>query len=92
MRSVQLYKNLEWMYGACSFNWKLLTAMCLELTTPQELTFDISQRDPQLVRQVKEMLKELRSVHKIKPYCRAWVNMGEKLMGFCVYVDGSLVI
>ena len=37
--SGQLYKNLEWMYGACSFNWKLLTAMCLEITTPQELTF-----------------------------------------------------
>ena len=87
--SGQLYKNLEWMYGACSFNWKLLTAMCLEITTPQELTFDISQRDPQLVRQVKEMIKELRSVHQINPYRRAWVNMGEKLMGFFVYVDGS---
>ena len=57
--SGQLYKNLEWMYGACSFNWKLFTSMCLELTTPQELTLDISQRDPLLVKKIKEMLKEL---------------------------------
>ena len=34
------------------------------------------------------MIKELRSVHKIKPHRRAWVNMGEQLMGFFVYVDG----
>ena len=87
--SGQLYKNLEWMYGACSFNWKLLTSMCLELTTPQELTLDISQRDPLLVKRIKEMLKELRCVHQIKPYRRAWINLGERLLGFCIYVDGS---
>merc|ERR1712030_71967 len=87
--SGQLYKNLEYLFGSCSFNWKLLTAMCLEITTPQELTLDIAQRDPQLVRQVKEMIKELRFVHQINPYRRAWVNMEEKLIGFCVNVDGS---
>ena len=60
--SGQLYKNLEWLFGACSFSWKVLTSMALEIITPKELNVDLMQKDPKLVKVIKEMLKELKKV------------------------------
>ena len=87
--SGQLYKNLEWLFGACSFSWKVLTSMALEITTPKELNVDLMQKDPKLVKAIKEMLKELRFVGKIEPFRRSWIDMGERLYGFLAVVDGS---
>ena len=87
--SGQLYKNLEWLFGACSFSWKVLTSMALEITTPKELNVDLMQKDPKLVKVIKEMLKELKKVGRIEPFRRSWIEMGERLYGFLAIVDGS---
>ena len=89
--SGQIYKNLEWLFATCSFSWKILTSMSLEVTSPSELNVDLEEKDPKLVKTIKNMLKELRNVGSIQPFKQAWVDIGEHLYGFLVAVDGSKV-
>ena len=89
--SGQIYKNLEWLFATVSFSWKILTSMSLEVTSPSELNVDLEEKDPKLVKTIKSMLKELRKVGSINPFKRAWIDMGERLYGFLVAVDGSKV-
>ena len=87
--SGQLFKNLEWLYGCCSFTWKILTSMILEITQPSELNDNIEHKDKKLCKIIKETLKDLRHVNQIKKIERPWVSKGECLYGFLICSDGS---
>merc|ERR1711954_118712 len=87
--TAQSYNRMQDILGPLLISVKAFASRSCELATVNEMEMDLNERDSEFVKTAKTFILNLRKVGEIKPFQRAWVPPGHRLVGFATSFDGG---
>ena len=86
----QSYSRLGNLLAPVIMSCKILASRSCELSSSEEMEVDLTSRDPEFAEVSKQFLLNLKMIQdQVKPFPRALVPEGHKLLGFVMAQDGG---